>query len=249
MEFDGKVALVTGSGSGIGRASAIAFAKRGARVIVSDINLAAAEETVSLITEAGGVSRAVTTDVRDTSQIKGLVECAVNAFGQLDFAHNNAGIEDAFAFVAESDEDNFDRVIGTDLKSVWACMKYEVAQMQRQGSGAIVNTASVAGLVGVPGNTAYCAAKHGVVGLTKSAALEYASQGIRINAICPGLTKTGIIDRLTDAFPDAVTAVMPPMGRMAQPSEIAEYVVFLCSQGASFMTGHAVAVDGGWTAM
>ena len=249
MQFKDKVALVTGAGSGIGRASAIAFAQHGAVVVVADINLPSAEQTARMITEAGGEASAVAADVSKVPEVAALIDQVVRDYGRLDFAHNNAGIEDSMAFIADSDESNFDRVIATDLKSVWACMKYEIAQMLRQGGGAIVNTASVAGVVGVPGSTAYCAAKHGVVGLTRSASLEYAAQGIRINAVCPGLTRTGIIERLTALAPDVVTSVTPPMQRMAEPSEIAEFVVFMCSDLASFMTGQAVSVDGGWTAM
>ncbi len=249
MNFKDKVALVTGAGSGIGRASAIAFAQNGAAVVVADINLASAQLTAQSIIDAGGEALAIATDVSKVTEVEGLIDQVVKHYGHLDFAHNNAGIEDAMAFMADSEEENFDRVIATNLKSVWSCMKYEIAQMLRHGGGAIVNTASVAGVVGVPGNTAYCAAKHGVVGLTRSAALEYAAQGIRINAICPGLTRTGIVERLTALMPDAVTAVTPPMQRMAEPSEIGEVVAFMCSNSASFMTGQAVSVDGGWTAM
>jgi len=249
MEFAGKVALVTGAGSGIGRASAAAFAARGAIVAMADINLDAVEAAAKDLRAAGDETAAYQIDVTQTGAIEALIAQIVDRFGRLDFAHNNAGIEDKMANIADSDEANFDRLIATNLKSVWACMKYEVAQMLRQGSGAIVNTASVAGVAGVPGNTAYCAAKHGVVGITRAAALEYAAQGIRINAVCPGLTRTGIIDRLSAAMPEAVTAVTPPMQRMAEPGEIAEVVVFLCSDKASFLTGQPVTVDGGWTAM
>jgi NAD(P)-dependent dehydrogenase (short-subunit alcohol dehydrogenase family) len=249
MEFQGKVAFVTGAGSGIGRASAKAFGARGAVVLIADINLEAAEETAHAISQAGGEAHAYSLDVTDVRAIADLIASLSARFGRIDMAHNNAGIEDSFAYVADSDEANFDRLIATNLKSVWACMKYQVAQMLRQGEGAIVNTASVAGVAGVPGNTAYCAAKHGVVGLTRAAALEYADRGIRINAICPGLTRTGIVDRLTAAMPDAVGAVMPPMKRMAEPEEIAEFVVFMCSDRASFLAGQPIVVDGGWTAM
>lgn len=247
MSFAGKVAFITGAGSGIGRASARAFAGVGAITIVTDIDAASAEATAEQIRADGGEAHPFVLDVTATAAIAGLLSELAERFGRIDFAHNNAGIEDSMAFVADSEESNFDRLIATNLKSVWACMKYEAAQMLRQGGGAIVNTASVAGLVGVPGNTAYCAAKHGVVGLTRSAALEYAEHGIRINAICPGLTNTGIVDRLSAAMPEAVNAVLPPMKRMADPTEISQFVTFMCSDQASFLTGQAIAVDGGWT--
>ena len=249
MNFEGKIAFVTGAGSGIGRASARAFATLGATVLVTDVNGQSAEEVAGEIGNEGGRAFSFALDVTDTSAIEALLNQMSDRFGRIDFAHNNAGIEDSFAFTANSEEANFDRLIATNLKSVWACMKYETAHMLRQGEGVIVNTASVAGVVGVPGNTAYCAAKHGVVGLTKAAALEYAGNGIRINAICPGLTKTGIVDRLSAAMPDAVAAVMPPMQRMADPQEIGDFVAFMCSEKASYLTGQAISVDGGWTAM
>ena len=245
----GKVALVTGAGSGIGRATALAFARAGARVAVSDINAGSAGETADLILATGSEVCCIPADVSHCEAVAELIAKTVEHFGRLDCAHNNAGIESALALTAESDEMDFDRTIAVNLKGVWLCLRAEIAQMLKNGGGAIVNTASVGGLVAVPASGAYAAAKHGVIGLTRTAAVEYAQQNIRVNAICPGLTRTGMTDRLSRANPAILAAIMPPMGRMAEPHEIAQAVVFMCSDAAAYLTGQAIALDGGATAI
>lgn len=249
-QFDGKVALVTGAGSGIGRAAALAFAREGAKVIVSDIVTEGGHETVRLIQESGGAATFVETDVSKTSEVEALVQQTVATYGRLDFAHNNAGIEGRVGRVADDDDENWDRVIAINLTGVRLCMKYEIRQMLTQNGGAIVNTSSGAGLVGIRGSSAYVASKHGVIGLTKTAALEYAKSGIRVNAVCPGVIQTPMVERISHASPRATAAMaaMHPMGRTGKPEEIAEAVVWLCSEAASFVTGHALSVDGGYVA-
>lgn len=246
----GKVALVTGGGSGIGRASSLAFAREGAKVVVADVTVASGEETVSLIKQSGGEALFVKTDVSKAAEVEALVNAAVTTFGRLDCAHNNAGIEGAAATTVNYGAEDWDRVIAINLTGVWLCMKYEIPQMLKNGGGAIVNTASTAGLVGYKGGSAYVASKHGVVGLSKTAALEYAKAGIRVNALCPGAIDTPMMGRITNHRDDwaAKMASSEPLGRMAQPSEMAEVVVWLCSDAASFVTGHALAADGGITA-
>ncbi len=246
--LEGKVALVTGAGTGIGRASALAFAREGASVIVVDVDPAGGDETVSLIAAAGGSASFVSCDVTVAQQVESLVQQAVERHGRLDCAHNNAGVALGFARIAEASESDFDRTIAVNLKGVWLCLKYEIAQMLRQQpGGAIVNTASVSGLVASPGTSAYTSSKHGVVGLTKVAALEYLREGIRVNAVCPGMTRTSMVESLT---PDELRAfeARQPSGRLADPNEIAEAAVWLCSDRASFVTGAAVPVDAGASA-
>ena len=247
----GKVALVTGGGSGIGRASALTFAREGAKVVVADVAVEGGEETVRLIQQHGGEAIFVKTDVARAAEVEALVARAVQTYGRLDCAHNNAGIEGAAATVVDYAEDAWERVIAINLKGVWLCMKYEIPQLLKQGGGALVNTASTAGLVGYRGGSAYVASKHGVVGLTKTAALEYAKAGVRVNAVCPGAIDTPMMGRLTGHRPQRAErmAAAEPVGRMGRPEEIAEAVVWLCSEAASFVTGHAMAVDGGLTAL
>jgi NAD(P)-dependent dehydrogenase (short-subunit alcohol dehydrogenase family) len=247
---EGKVALVTGGGSGIGRATALAFAREGAKVVVADVVAEGGEETVRLIKAAGGEAIFVKADVATAAEVEALVKKAVDTYGRLDCAFNNAGIEGEIGQTADCTEENWDRVVDIDLKGVWLCMKYEIPQMLKQGSGAIVNTASVAGLVGFQGIPAYVAAKHGVNGLTKTAALEYAKSGIRVNAVCPGVIHTPMVERAFKANPqmaESATAI-EPVGRLGKPEEIAEAVVWLCSDAASFVTGLPMAVDGGLVA-
>ncbi len=247
----GKVALITGGGSGIGRASALTFAREGAKVVVADVAVEGGEETVQLIQQRGGEAIFVKADVARAAEVETLVARAVQTYGRLDCAHNNAGIEGAAATTVDYAEDAWERVLAINLKGVWLCMKYEIPHMLKQGGGAIVNTASTAGLVGYRGGSAYVASKHGVVGLTKTAALEYAKPGVRVNAVCPGAIDTPMMGRLTGHRPQQAErmAAAEPVGRMGQPEEIAEAVVWLCSEAASFVTGHAMAVDGGLTAL
>lgn len=245
--LEGKAALVTGSGSGIGRATALLFAREGARVIVSDVNVSGAEETVAAIQKKGGEARFIRCDVSKSTEVEALIRGTVEAFGRLDCAVNNAGISGAMGPTGDYPEEAWDRVIATNLKGVWLCMKQEIQQMLKQGGGSIANTASVAGLVGFPMAPAYVAAKHGVVGLTKTAALEYAKANIRINAVCPGVVRTPMITDTTSKNPQIEQALLAeePVGRMADPEEIAEALVWLCSGAASFVTGAALPVDGG----
>lgn len=243
----GKIALVTGGGSGIGRATSLALAKEGAKVAVSDVVVAGGEETVRLIQAAGGEALFIKADVTQVAEVEALINKVVETYGRLDCAFNNAGIEGTMTSTTECSEENFDRTIAVNLKGVWLCMKHEIPHMLKQGGGAIVNTASVAGLVGFQGLPAYVASKHGVNGLTKTAALEYAKSGIRVNAVCPGVIHTPMVDRLFTSQPSAgeTIAAMEPVGRLGKPEEIAAAVVWLCSDAASFVTGLPMAVDGG----
>jgi NAD(P)-dependent dehydrogenase (short-subunit alcohol dehydrogenase family) len=246
--LDGKAALVTGAGSGIGRATALACAREGAKIVVADRVVEGGEETVSMIKSAGGEATFVPVNVTQAAEVEAMVAAAVSTYGRIDCAHNNAGIEGVFATTADYPEEDWDRVMAVNLKGVWLCMKYEIPQMLQQSGGAIVNTASLAGLVGAKRMPAYVASKHGVAGLTKTAALEYAKSGIRINAVCPGIIHTSMVDRMfLSRRPDLEDrlAAVEPMGRLGKPEEVAEAVVWLCSDAASFVTGHTMTVDGG----
>jgi NAD(P)-dependent dehydrogenase (short-subunit alcohol dehydrogenase family) len=251
--LDGRSALVTGGGNGIGRAAALEMAREGARVVVADREEAAAAETVARINAAGGQALALACDVTDGTAVRRMVATAVAAHGRLDCAFNNAGVAphqvgSLAQLTAEWSDAAFDRMIAVNLKSVWVCMKHELIQMLAQGGGAIVNTASIAGLIGLGRASGYVAAKHGVVGLTKTAALEYAADGIRVNAVCPGFVTTRMTALARELRGEQILA-HTPMGRFADPAEIAEMVVWLCSDRASYVTGSAYAVDGGWTAV
>ena len=250
--LEGRISLVTGAGSGIGRATSLVMAREGATIVVSDINADSGEETLSAVKEAGGDGMFVHADVSRPDDVAALVGQVVSAYGRLDCAYNNAGIEGFMAGrLHEYPEDIWDRVIDINLKGVWLCLKHEIPQMLQQGSGAIVNTASGAGLVGSRQMSAYVASKHAVVGLTKAAALEYARDGIRVNAVCPGMIDTPMVQRLIggrDAEYEATIPVRQPIGRLGTPEEIAESVTWLCSDAASLVTGLAMAVDGGFTA-
>jgi NAD(P)-dependent dehydrogenase (short-subunit alcohol dehydrogenase family) len=249
--LEGKSALITGGGGGIGRATALAFAREGARVAVADLVAQAAEETVASINRGGGQAMSLSGDITSAEVVRETVSKVVATYGRLDCAFNNAGIapwqvEAGGMKTAEWSEASFDRMIAVNLKSVWLCMKHEILQMQKQGGGAIVNTSSILGLVGLTNGTGYVAAKHGVIGLTKTAALEYADDHIRVNAVCPGFIKTPMTAETQRERAEQITT-RTPLGRFGDPDEIAEMVVWLCSDRASYVTGAAYAVDGGWT--
>jgi NAD(P)-dependent dehydrogenase (short-subunit alcohol dehydrogenase family) len=250
---EGKVALVTGGGGGIGRAAALAFAREGACVAVADFAAAAAHDTVAQINAAGGQAITLTGDVTRAKDVRAMVDDTVTACGGLDCAFNNAGIapyqvDASGKKTADWSEASFDRMIAVNLKGVWLCMKEEIPRMQGQGGGAIVNTASIAGLIGLVTSSAYVAAKHGVIGLTKTAALEYADAKIRVNAVCPGFIKTQMTEDTMRRRGEAILGQIP-VRRMGEPGEIAEMVVWLCSDRASYVTGAAYNVDGGWMAV
>lgn len=247
-EFEGKVALVTGASGGIGRASALAFARNGAKVVVSDVQDDKGQETVALIEAAGGSAIYKNCNVADAESVKALVSAAVDGFGRLDFAHNNAGINDPMS--NQWDDAIWARDLAVNLTGIMQCMREEIPAILNSGGGSIVNTASVNGLVGNPSQPAYVASKHGVVGLTRTAALRHAKDGIRVNAVCPGVVETPMVEAVAKVpqYREAMEK-MTPMGRMAQPEEIAEAVMWLCSDGASFVTGHPLVVDGGATAI
>ncbi|WP_166268755.1 SDR family oxidoreductase [Marinobacter caseinilyticus] len=251
MQFTGKVALVTGGAAGLGQATAEAFAAAGAQVVVSDIDRIHGEAVVAAIRSAGGDATFVACNVSRSEDVQQLVEAALETYGRLDFAFNNAGIEIENSKLADGDEADFDRIMDVNVKGVWYCMKYEIPAMLAQGGGVIVNTASIAGLGAAPKMSVYSASKHAVIGLTKSAAVEYAKKGIRVNAVCPAVIDTEMFRRAAASDPRKAefAAAMHPVGRLGQANEIAAAVLYLCSDGAAFTTGVALPVDGGATAI
>ena len=248
LSFETKVAFVTGAANGIGRATALAFAREGASVVVADVS-EKGQETARMIEELGGRALAVRCDVARAEDVKAALDRVVETFGRLDFAFNNAGVEQPITAAADLTEEEWDRIIRVNLRGVFLCLKYEIPLMLKQGGGAIVNTSSGAGIKGFKGQAAYAAAKHGVVGLTKSAALDYAQSNIRINAVCPGIIATPMMQRFTGGTTEGEQRVIAqePIGRMGMPEEIAAAILWLCSDAAAFVVGHAMVVDGGQT--
>ena len=251
--LDGKSALITGGGGGIGRATALIFAREGARLAIADAVTEAAEETVALVNKAGGQALALSGDVTDSAAVRAMIAGVVSAYGRIDCAFNNAGIAGYQVNASgrkthEWEDESFDRMIGVNLKGVWLCMKHEIVQMLAQGGGVIVNTGSIAGLIGLPTSSAYVASKHGVLGLTKTAALEYARDNIRVNAVCPGYITTKMTEDTVRRRGEELLRTVP-FGRMGQPEEIGEMVLFLCSERSSFISGACYNVDGGYMAI
>ncbi len=249
--MEGKVALITGGSTGIGHATALAFAREGANVVIADVAVEQCNETVQSIVKSGGKALCVQVDVSKADQVESMINQTMQTFGRLDFAFNNAGIEGASAPTAEYPIDSWNRVIAVNLTGVWLCMHFEIPAMLKQGGGAIVNMASILGQVGFANSSAYVGAKHGVIGITQAAALEYAAKGLRVNAVCPGFIETPMLERagmLSDPELRAMITNLHPIQRMGRPEEIAEPVVFLCSDKASFITGEALAIDGGYLA-
>jgi NAD(P)-dependent dehydrogenase (short-subunit alcohol dehydrogenase family) len=249
ISFKNKVALVTGAGSGLGLATATAFAESGAAVVLADWNDTSARSAAEKLSSKGHQALAVRCDVSDDAQVESMVHQAIKTFGRLDAAYNNAGVQNLLAETADATREDYDRVMGINLRGVWSCMKFELQQMRKQGSGTIVNCSSLGGLLGGAERGTYHAAKHGVLGFTKSAALEYAARGIRINAVCPGLIQTPMSDQMVAAGQgEALKALEKsiPMGRVGRPEEIAQAVLWLCSDAASYVTGQSISVDGGF---
>lgn len=249
-DFDGKVALVTGGGVGIGRTTALAFAREGAKVVIGNRSVERGEEVVKAIQVGGGEASFLRTDVISEDDVRALVEHAVSTYGRLDVAFNNAGVEGLVTPLADQTDDNFRYVMDINVKGVWLSMKYQIPQMLETGGGAIVNNSSVAGLVGFPGLGIYCASKHAVMGLTKCAALEYSAQGIRVNTVNPAVIDTAMVDRLAESLETTKDdlSTLHPIGRIGQVDEVANAVLWLCSEKSSFVTGTDLCVDGGFTA-
>jgi NAD(P)-dependent dehydrogenase (short-subunit alcohol dehydrogenase family) len=249
-EMANKVALVTGGGSGIGRATAQAFGRRGARVAVVDVDAGGGQHTVRRIEEAGGHALFIACDVANRADVQSMVTKVVETYGGLDYAFNNAGIAGEGKPISDSSEEAWDRVLNVNLRGVWLCMQQEIPEMLKRGKGAIVNTSSTAGMVAAPYVTSYAASKWGVVGLTKTVALEFAKFGIRINSVSPGVIRTEMVNRAIEDHPEMVAywEKVQPIGRYAEPDELAQTVVFLCSDATSFITGVNLPFDGGWTA-
>jgi len=244
--FENKVVIITGGASGIGRSSAIAFTRQGAKVVIADMQDGAG--TLELIKKEGGEGIFIKCDVSQDKEVKEMVDTTIKTYGRLDFGVNNAGTEGVQTSLQDLSEKDWDRTININLKGVWLCMKYEIPHILQQGKGAIVNTSSIAGVIGFANMAAYVSSKHGVAGLTKVAALELAKTGIRVNAICPGVIRTPMVERALSPEIETVYTSAIPVGRMGIPEEIAESIVYLCSDAASYVTGHIMIADGGWTA-
>jgi NAD(P)-dependent dehydrogenase (short-subunit alcohol dehydrogenase family) len=250
-KLEGKIALVTGGGGGIGRATCLAYAREGAKVAVVDVDGAAAVDVAKAVAGSGGEAIAIVADVSRSEQVAAMMEQVVARFGRLDIAFNNAGIDIEHLPLAQTSEEDFDRLMSINVKGVWLCMKFEIAQMLKQGEGgAIVNTSSIGGLIGAPRQPIYGSTKHAVLGMTKAAAVEYGRKGIRINAVCPGIIRTEMTERAIAREPRRKTYIEQahPIGRLGEAEDIARSVVFLSSEDAAFVLGHSLAVDGGFTA-
>jgi len=249
--FTDKVVLITGAGNGIGRTTALAFAQQGASVVVADMSRSAGEETTALITQAGGTASFILCDVTKDQDVQSMVAGTLEIYGKLDIAFNNAGIEIESSKLADGDEATYDKIMDVNVKGVWRCMKYQIPALLKQSSSAIVNTASIAGLGAAPKMSVYSASKHAVIGMTKSAAVEYGKKGLRVNAICPAVIDTEMFRRATENDPQKAQFVksIHPVGRIGQPEEVAAAVLYLCSDLAGFTTGVALPIDGGATSI